>query len=443
MRLTQGLPNATLILARTCTTVCYDVRLYCGGRYSMAFRGGIRTRRNRPAEPEMNPYGARSGAPVLFASTNDAAPWGGSEELWFETALQMARDGWPVVASVVRWPNRAPQLAVLEAANVDVLERGLHPLPVRAWLKAFPDQKYNWLRQIKPRFAVISQGVNFDEATIELGEVLKTLGVPYVVISQSAFPWFWPADGVALRLGKVLNEAAASYFVSEGNAQLTRLQMSVPLENARLAWNPFRVDFDQCLPYPHGEMTRIACVGRLEPSVKGQDMLFDVLSRDLWRDRPLHVTVYGEGPNSEILKRLHRVMDVRNASFGGYVHPRDIWRQNEALILPSRAEGVPIVVMEAMLCGRICIATDVGAVPELIEDGVTGFIAKEISSDGIADALQRAWERRREWQAMGELAAAAIRRKLPRDPVACLKREIEALMIDSTPGMPPEEQQGF
>ena len=376
----------------------------------------------------MNPDGSRSGAPILFASTNDAAPWGGSEELWFETALRMAKDGWPVVASVVKWPDRAPQLAALEAADVRVLEHGTPPLPLRVWLKVFPQQKYDWLRKLQPRFALISQGVNFDKATIELGELLQALGVPYAVISQSAFPWFWPPDGLAFRLGKVLNEAAASYFVSEKNAQLTRLQMGVPLENARLAWNPYKVDFDQCLPYPNSDVMRLACVGRLEPGVKGQDLLFEVLSRDPWRDRPVQVTLYGSGQNAEILQRLHRIWNVRNASFGGYVQPTEIWRQNHALVLPARAEGVPIVVMEAMLCGRICIATDVGRVPELIEDGVTGFIAKEISSDGVHDALERAWGRRGEWQSMGERAAMAIRQKVPRDPGASLKQEIEELM---------------
>jgi hypothetical protein len=99
-----------------------------------------------------------SKAPVLFVSTNDAAPWGGSEELWFETALRMAKEGWPVVASVRNWPDRARQLATLEAATVRVIEHGAPGVPQRIWRKAFPDQKYDWLRKLQPRFALISQG---------------------------------------------------------------------------------------------------------------------------------------------------------------------------------------------------------------------------------------------------------------------------------------------
>jgi hypothetical protein len=102
-----------------------------------------------------------SKAAVLLVSTNDAAPRGGSEELWFETALRMAKEGWPVVASVMNRPDRARQRATLEAANVRVIEHGAPGVPLGIWRKAFPDQKYDWLRKLKPRFALISHGSEF------------------------------------------------------------------------------------------------------------------------------------------------------------------------------------------------------------------------------------------------------------------------------------------
>ena len=53
-----------------------------------------------------------------------------------------------------------------------------------------------------------------------------------------------------------------------------------------------------------------------------------------------------------------------------------IWAEHHALVLPSRFEGMPLVVVEAMLCGRPCIVTDVGGNAELIRDGINGFLAK-------------------------------------------------------------------
>lgn len=365
-----------------------------------------------------------SNRPILFISTNDGAPWGGSEELWFEVALKLAGAGLPVVASVLKWPNRSPKLAELEAGKVAVIEQGTPAIPARLLLKAFPGRKYDWLRRVNPRFAFLSQGTNFDKMTFEIGEVLIALGIPYAIVSQSAHPWYWPEDDSAARMRTVFQGAKASYFVSEANLQLTRLQVGDPLRNGSVLRNPFNVDYDQVLPYPADREFRLACVGRLDPGVKGQDLLIEALSRGDWKHRPLLVTLYGGGKNVEIVRRLQAAFDVPNVRFGGFASPRDIWRESHALVLASRAEGLPIVVVEAMLCGRICIVTDVGGNSEVIEDGVDGFIARDVSAAGIGNALERAWERRAEWQSMGERAAESIRRKVTRDPSGWLAEEL-------------------
>ncbi|MEI9974585.1 MAG: hypothetical protein WDO73_22580 [Ignavibacteriota bacterium] len=163
--------------------------------------------------------------PILFISTNDGAPWGGSEELWFEAALALARAGLPVVASVLKWPQRSSKLAELEAAHVEVIEYGMPTMPERMLLKLSPDRKYNWLRRVDPRFALISQGTNFDRVTFELGEVLIAMQRPYAIVSQSAHPWYWPEDESAARMRTVFRGAKAAYFVSEANHKLTRLQV--------------------------------------------------------------------------------------------------------------------------------------------------------------------------------------------------------------------------
>ena len=53
-----------------------------------------------------------------------------------------------------------------------------------------------------------------------------------------------------------------------------------------------------------------------------------------------------------------------------------IWSKHNALVLPSRCEGLPLALVEAMLCGRPAIATNVAGHGEVIEDGVTGILAE-------------------------------------------------------------------
>jgi glycosyltransferase involved in cell wall biosynthesis len=83
-----------------------------------------------------------------------------------------------------------------------------------------------------------------------------------------------------------------------------------------------------------------------------------------------------------------------------------IWATRHLLILPSRGEGTPLAAMEAMICGRPVLATDVGGNSEIIEDGVTGFIAEAPTIKSIASTLQRAWEHRSMWKEMGQVAHA-------------------------------------
>ena len=63
------------------------------------------------------------------------------------------------------------------------------------------------------------------------------------------------------------------------------------------------------------------------------------------------------------------------------------------------------------------MATDVGDTAELVVDGETGFVAPAPTVSFVAEALERAWERRQEWQPMGQAARARAERLIPQDPV--------------------------
>ena len=92
--------------------------------------------------------------------------------------------------------------------------------------------------------------------------------------------------------------------------------------------------------------------------------------------------------------------------------------------MPSRVEGMPLAMVEAMLCGRPVIATDVAGHSEIIEDGATGFLAKAATVDAFRSALEQAWQRRSDLQRMGKLAAQRIRQLVPNDPIEVFSEKI-------------------
>ncbi len=89
-------------------------------------------------------------------------------------------------------------------------------------------------------------------------------------------------------------------------------------------------------------------------------------------------------------------------SFEGYVRDvRQIWSESHLMILPSRGEGTPLAILEAMMCGRPVVTTDAGGNLEVLEDEVTGWIADAPTSRSFGIAMEKVWINRNKWGKMG------------------------------------------
>jgi glycosyltransferase involved in cell wall biosynthesis len=155
--------------------------------------------------------------------------------------------------------------------------------------------------------------------------------------------------------------------------------------------------------------------------------LLQILARPEWRERPIELNLFGEGPYEQSLRRLCGTLELKNVHFRGHVNNvRAIWEQNHLLVQPSRFEGVPITVIEAMLCGRPAVVTDVGRTAELCVDNETGFVAPSATLACFSEALQRAWEARTKWSRLGEAARARAENQIPKDPIGLFCAELIA-----------------
>jgi glycosyltransferase involved in cell wall biosynthesis len=366
----------------------------------------------------------------VFLSSN-RTPWGGSEELWSAAAAELAAAGHALTVYKARIDPRTPRVQRLHALGVrthdfvwipwvpllltKVLVRYADPLMVfqqvaRLWLG---------LRRFRPDLVVLSQGGNHDGHL--MGAILRRMKLPYVVISQKASDFYWPEDRRLPRLRAMYAEAAAAYFVSEHNLRLTEEQLATSLPRASVVRNPVLVPWEPRNDWPdENDGLRLACVGRLFPAEKGQDLLIRVLAGDKWRSRKLSLTFYGEGPQREGLASMAAFLGLTNVTFAGFTGDvSSIWTNHHALFLGSRSEGLPLVVVEAMLSGRVPIVTAVAGA-EVIHDDVHGFIASAPTEDALNEALERAWQRRGEWRAIGAAASAHIRTLVPSNPAAHL-----------------------
>jgi glycosyltransferase involved in cell wall biosynthesis len=207
-------------------------------------------------------------------------------------------------------------------------------------------------------------------------------------------------------------------FVSRENLECVEAQLGMRLPDARIICNPWHRSADAAVPWPDDDhFAEIACVARLDPKSKGQDLLLRVMSQEKWKQRPVRIHLYGHGPCMASLTELSEMLGLKNTVFHGRTDDiAAVWRRNHAMILPSRYEGMPLAILEAMRCARPVITTDVAGNAEHVRDGWNGFVAAAPTVGLIDDALERAWSARSEWELMGQRARHDILSSVPENP---------------------------
>ena len=139
-------------------------------------------------------------------------------------------------------------------------------------------------------------------------------------------------------------------------------------------------------PFPSGP-PQVTFEGRRQRQ-KGLDILLQAARLVLKEEPETVFNIAGEGPEKENLKELAVKEGVgENVRFLGFVE--DVGKllgDSRMLVLSSRWEGLPIIILEAMACGRPIAAPDVSGCAEAVEDGRTGLL----TAPGNPEALSRA-----------------------------------------------------
>lgn len=137
-------------------------------------------------------------------------------------------------------------------------------------------------------------------------------------------------------------------------------------------------------------ITRLVSIGRLTPA-KGQVLLIQACAKLVAQDVPFHLHMIGDGPDrarveAEIDKLdLRKYVTLHGAQTQDWV--RKELAQSDVFVLPSFAEGIPVVLMEAMSSYVPCISSPVNGIPELIEHGRTGLLATPGDVDSLVQQL--------------------------------------------------------
>ncbi len=372
-----------------------------------------------------------------FYSCMTGMPWGGSEELWWRTARKLQIDGVDVCVNYKWWPETARQLVQLEDSGGQVWLRNK---PAGYWRQKFSMARNlvarrngparAWLEQTRPEAVLVTLGFHPDR--IDVASDCMELGIPYAINVQCASNTFFIHSDCLEEYRNWYRNAARVYFVSDENRRKMEVNLAIQLSNQEIVANPFNVRPGDVPEWPKtDDGFSLACVGRVHFQSKGQDVVVEVFRQPKWRDRDVRVNFYGSDQGNrrqlEDLITMYGLGD-RMVFHGFSQRVTDIWSQNHALLLPSRYEGAPLVIVEAMLSNRISIATDIGRNRELLEDGRTGFIADSATVSQLDDAMERAWAVRDQWRELGKEAGRDIRIRYTLDPIGDFAENLKSLV---------------
>jgi glycosyltransferase involved in cell wall biosynthesis len=353
-------------------------------------------------------------------------PWGGSEELWWRAARLLQSDGHQISVNYKWWPETARQLVEIQSHGGQLWLRGQPKSFLAARTAALKSMIFSkngsadsWLHASRPDAVLVTLGYHPDQVLI--ASDCHRLGIPYAINVQCASNFFFIHSDRLDEYRHWYKNAQRVFFVSDENKHKLETNIAARLDNAEIVANPFNVHLDADPDWPNVDSVfRVACVGRIHFQSKGQDLVVDVMKQDKWKNRPIEITFYGHDQgNQRQLEELIKLHGLEGQlKFSGFVNDvASIWEQNHALLLPSRYEGAPLVIIEAMLCRRIPITTNIGRNLELIDDNQTGFVARGATIELLDDALERAWAKRDQWRSMGRLAGHTIRQRYPADPI--------------------------
>jgi glycosyltransferase involved in cell wall biosynthesis len=326
----------------------------------------------------------------------DTLDIGGLERIAVDLAVQLRRHGHEVSLLCLR--NSGPLEQVLKEACVPTLAlekpQGVHLKTLSTLAR--------YLRQVGAE-VVHTHNV----AVHHYGAAAARIaGVPAVVNTRHGLGHYYDARSERLFAWAcrftdrvvAVSIAAHKFFVSSSR---------VPARKWVLIYNGIRVErFHSALPSGRPQTT-FGTVGRLDP-IKDHRGMLEAFARIRGEYPEVRLRILGDGPSRAMLEDYARGLELgasvqfegANLDVPGFLAGLDVF------VMGSKSEGLPLAMLEAMAAGLPVATTAVGGIPELIEDGVSGWLCPPSQPESLAAIMRRAIsaDRRR----MGEVARKRV-----------------------------------
>lgn len=331
---------------------------------------------------------------------------------------------WSVLRTLLTAPGRF--LAALGLA-IRMGWRAERPLPYHLAYLAEACRMLPWLKS----FGAAHVHAHFGTNSAEVVMLAHALGGP-----SYSFTVHGPTEFDKPKFLGIAEKVRRSAFVvaisSYGRSQLYRWVEHTQWPKVKVVHCGVEPAFHEGTPVPPAAAPRLVCVGRL-CGEKGQLLLVEAAYRLAQKGVPFELVLAGDGemrPQVEAMIARHGLGG--RVRITGWISSDQVRREilsARALVLPSFAEGLPVVLMEAMALRRPVLTTYVGGIPELVLPGVNGWLFPAGDADRLVAAMEDALTRSDdELRAMGEAGRSRVLERHDMDTeaakLAALFREV-------------------
>ncbi len=245
----------------------------------------------------------------------------------------------------------------------------------------------NWMRRKDLRHL----HVHFGNAGATVGMLVKRFSnchLSYTIHGPDEFDDV-PGQLLARKMAAADQVVCISQFARGQLMRISHPDHWAKMHVCRLGVDPQQFNYFQ-RPLQQGAH-RLLCVGRLTPA-KGQLVLLQAVQQMALQGVAVELRLVGDGPDRARLQSAVQQYGIeRLVTFVGSVgqsQVRDEMARADLFVLPSFAEGIPVVLMESMASGLPCVSCPVNGIPELIEHRQTGWLTPAGDATALAQALQ-------------------------------------------------------
>jgi colanic acid/amylovoran biosynthesis glycosyltransferase len=304
-----------------------------------------------------------------------------------DTFFVKAQGIWGALTAFLYWCVKSP------IALGRTVRMGLSLGKAGSWLYGFAyvleaAMVARWMQQRDLR----SLHVHFGNAGATVGVLVKQLTgchLSYTIHGPDEFDDV-PGQHLALKMKHANQVVCISQFAKGQLMRISHPDDWSKFQVCRLGVDPAQFTFTA--PKAVNSTVELLCVGRLSPA-KGQVLLVQACARV--RDTGLNfsLTMVGDGPDRQRIEKEIATLGLgSHISLTGSLNQQAVKAQfarADIFVLPSLAEGIPVVLMEAMSSGVPCVSTPVNGIPELIVHDCTGLLATPGDVDSLTQQLTR------------------------------------------------------